>query len=103
MFNNLSHITFVYKWVLLFIPVVFIWAGLWWYFLSKKAYPSLKLSSTKAFTGYGVPAKAKVKQLLPLLRIAALTFLLVAIARPQTSADEERVTTEGIDIVLAID
>lgn len=103
MFKNLSHVTFVYKWVLWLIPVVFACGGLWWYFLSKKAYPSLKLSSTKAFTGYAVPVKAKVKQLLPLLRIASLTFLLLAIARPQTSSDEERVTTEGIDIVLAID
>jgi len=103
MFKNLSHVTFLYKWVLYLIPLVFAWAGLWWYFLSKKAYPSLKLSSTKAFAGYGVPVKAKVKQLLPLLRIASLTFLLVAIARPQTSSDEEKVTTEGIDIVLAID
>jgi Ca-activated chloride channel family protein len=103
MFNNLSHITFLYKWVLWLIPLVFIWAGLWWYFLSKKAYPALRLSSTKAFAGYGVPVKAKVKQWLPLLRIASLTFLLVAVARPQTSSDEEKVTTEGIDIVLAID
>lgn len=103
MFRNLSHLTFAYKWVLWFIPVVFALAGLWWYFLSKKAYPSLKLSSTRAFAGYPVPVKARVKQWLPLLRIASLTFLLIAIARPQTSADEEKVTTEGIDIVLAID
>ena len=103
MFKNLSHITFLYKWVLLLIPVVFAWAGVWWYFLAKKAYPSLKLSSTKAFAGYDVPLKAKIKQLLPLLRIAGLTLLLVAIARPQTSFDEEKVTTEGIDIVMAID
>ena len=103
MFSNLSHITFLYKWVLWFIPLVFVWAGLWWYFLSKKEYPSLRLSSTKAFVGYAVPVKAKIKQWMPLLRIAALTLLLVAIARPQTSFDEEKVTTEGIDIVLAID
>ena len=103
MFRNLSHLTFVYKWVLWLIPVVFFIGGLWWYFLSKKAYPSLKLSSTKAFEGYAVPVKARIKQLLPLLRMAALTFLLVAIARPQTSADESKVTTEGIDIVMAID
>ena len=103
MFNNLSHITFLYKWVLWLIPLVFVWAGAWWYFLSKKAYPSLRLSSTKAFAGYPVPVKAKIKQWLPLLRIASLTLLLVAIARPQTSFDEEKVTTEGIDIVLAID
>ena len=103
MFNNLSHITFLYKWVLWLIPLVFVWAGAWWYFLSKKAFPSLRLSSTKAFAGHPVPVKAKIKQWLPLLRIASLILLLVAIARPQTSFDEEKVTTEGIDIVLAID
>jgi Ca-activated chloride channel family protein len=103
MFKNLSHIVFAYKWVLWLIPAVFALAGAWWYFLSKKAYPSLKLSSTRAFAGYGVPVKAKIKQLMPLLRIVALTLLLVAIARPQTSFDEEKVTTEGIDIVIAID
>lgn len=103
MFRNLSHLTFVYKWVLWLIPVVFAIGGLWWYFLSKKAYPSLKISSTKAFAGHAVPLKARIKQFLPLLRIAALSLLLVAIARPQTSADESKVTTEGIDIVMAID
>jgi len=103
MFSNLTHITFANKWVLYLIPVVLVFAGLWWYFLSKKNFPSLKLSATNAFAGMQVPFKARLKQFLPALRIAALVFLLVALARPQTSYDEEKVTTEGIDIVLAID
>lgn len=103
MFNHLTHITFANKWVLFLIPLVLILAGLWWYFLAKKNYPSLWLSATTAFTGMKTPAKAKLKQLLPVLRLAALVFLLVALARPQTTYDEEKVTTEGIDIVLAID
>jgi Ca-activated chloride channel family protein len=103
MFRNLSHITFADKWVLLLIPVVFVFAAVWWYLRSKKAYPWLKLSSTKAFEGYSEPVTATIKRFMPLLRILALTFLLVALARPQTSYDEEKVTTEGIDIVLAID
>jgi Ca-activated chloride channel homolog len=103
MFDNLSHITFANRWVLYFIPAVLVLAALWWYFLSKKNFPSLKLSATNAFAGMGIPFKAILKKLLPVLRVAALTFLLVALARPQTSYDEEKVTTEGIDIVLAID
>lgn len=103
MFNNLSHITFANKWVLYLIPVVLVLAALWWYFLSKRNFPSLKLSATNAFSGMGQPFKARLKKLLPALRVAALIFLLVALARPQTSFDEEKVTTEGIDIVLAID
>ena len=103
MFSNLTHITFANKWVLFFIPAVFVLAGLWWYFLSKKAYPTLKLSATNAFAGNGTPFKATLKKFLPVLRMFALISLLVAIARPQTSFDEEKVTTDGIDIVLAVD
>lgn len=103
MFSNFTHITFANKWVLFFIPAVFVLAGLWWYFLSKKAFPTLKLSATNAFTGNGTPFKATLKKFLPVLRVLALTSLLVAIARPQTSFDEEKVTTDGIDIVLALD
>ena len=103
MFNNLSHITFADKWVLYLIPVVLVIAALWWYFRSKKTYPSLKLSSTAAFAGIQEPLKATIKKWLPALRVISLVFILVALARPQTSSDEEKVTTEGIDIVLAID
>ncbi len=96
-------VTFASKWVLYLIPAVWAIAGLWWYFLSKRNYPTLRLSTTAAFTGNGTPFKATLKKLLPVFRVLALSALLVAIARPQTSYDEEKVTTEGIDIVLAID
>ena len=37
------------------------------------------------------------------LRIAALSLIVVAIARPRSSEDMEKIDTEGIDIVLAMD
>src|SRR5947209_13228436 len=98
MFDNLSHITFANRWVLYLIPAVLVLAGLWWYFLSKRNFPALKLSATNAFAGMDIPFKAILKKLLPVLRVAALTFLLVSLAHPQTSYDEEKITTEGIDI-----
>lgn len=103
MFNNLSHIQFANQWVLWLIPAVIVLAVQWWYFLWKKNNPSLELSSTVSFAGHGMPLKAVLKQLLPVLRVMAVTLLLIALARPQTSYDEQKVTTEGIDIVLAID
>src|SRR5580700_1871756 len=103
MFRNLSHVVFANKPFLWLILLVFVLAAFWWYFRSKKFYPFLKLSSTSAFAGMHEPLRARIKKWLPVLRIAALILLLVAIARPQTSIDEEKVTTEGIDIVLAID
>lgn len=103
MFSNLTHITFANKWVLYLIPVVLVLAALWWYFLWKKNFPSLKLSATNAFAGTSTPFKATLKKLLPVLRVLTLVSLLVALARPQTSYDEEKITTEGIDIVIAVD
>lgn len=103
MFNNLSHIQFANQWVLWLIPVLIVLAVLWWYFLWKKNNPSLELSSTVSFAGHGMPLKAVLKQLLPVLRVMAVALLLIALARPQTTYDEQKVTTEGIDIVLAID
>ena len=38
-----------------------------------------------------------------LLKIFALAMIIVAIARPRSSQDMERVDTEGIDIILAMD
>lgn len=103
MFKNLTHITFADKWVLYLIPFVLVFAALWWLFRNKQMYPSIKLSSTIAFSAKESPVKATIKKLLPVLRVLAIILLLVAIARPQTSIDEEKVTTEGIDIVLAVD
>lgn len=37
------------------------------------------------------------------LRCCAVTLLIIAIARPQNTARESSVTTEGIDLVLALD
>ncbi|HWB64152.1 MAG TPA: VWA domain-containing protein [Chitinophagales bacterium] len=103
MFSNLTHIAFADKWVLWLIPVAVVIAALWWLFREKKTYPTLKLSSTEAFAGMGTPLKATLKKITPGLRVFALIMLLVAIARPQTTSDEEKVTTDGIDIVLAMD
>ena len=103
MLSNLNHIQFADQWVLWLIPVVIVLAGLWWYFRSRKNYASLQLSSTSSFAGFTHPIKAVLKRILPALRLIAIILLLVAMARPQTSYDEQKMTTEGIDIVLAVD
>ena len=103
MLNWLSKISYADKWVLWLIPVVLVLAGLWWYFRSKKNSASIKISSTKAFYAFQNPLKATLKKFLPALRVISLVLLLVALARPQTSYEEEKVTTEGIDIVMAVD
>ncbi len=103
MFNNLTHIEFVNLWVLYLIPAVVL-AGIgWWYFMATRNNPSVRISSSDSLKGFTSNWKGRLKENLPLLRVPAMVFLLIALARPQTSYDEEKVTTEGIDIVLAID
>jgi Ca-activated chloride channel family protein len=100
---NLSHITFAHLWVLWFIPVVIVLAAVWWYFMQRKQYATLTFSDTSAFKGFQSPIKGILKKYAPLLRILALISLIVALARPQSSYDESKSTTEGIDIVIALD
>jgi Ca-activated chloride channel family protein len=100
---NLSNIAFANKWVLWLIPVVVILSVAWWYFRQRRQYPTLTFSDTSSFKGFQNPTKGVLKKYSPLLRLLSLVFLLLAIARPQGSFDESKVTSEGIDIVLAMD
>lgn len=103
MFRNLTHVVFADKWLLWLLPVVVIMGALWWYYRSRRNYPYLTISSTVAFAGLTHPLRATIKRMLPLFRVLTLILLFVALARPQSSYDEEKITTEGIDIMLAID
>lgn len=103
MFSGWSHIVFADRWVLYFLPLLLLLALGWWYFLSAKNFPTIKFSDTGAFQKFGTPLKAHLKKASWVLRLLALVSLAVALARPQTSFEEEKVTTEGIDIVIAID
>jgi Ca-activated chloride channel homolog len=100
---NLSHITFAHHWVLWLIPVAIVLCIAWWYLMRQRMYPSLVYSDTSHFAGYKKSLKGVIKKYIPLWRILPVVCLLLALARPQSSYDEEKRTTEGIDIVLAVD
>ena len=86
-------------WLFLLLPlVIFIW-----YRNRKKQKATLKLSSTAAFASHSTI----LVRLLPLsiiLRVLALSGIIVALARPQViSVDHQIHSTHGIDIVMAMD
>lgn len=103
MFEHLNEIEFANKWVLWLIPAVVVLSLLWWVLRSRKQHAAVRVSSVSAFKGFENPFLSKLKLLIPLFRLLAICSLLVAIARPQIMYDEEKVTNEGIDIVLAMD
>ena len=98
----LDGITFLNKeffWLLLALPL----AIAWYVLKNNKQNAELKISSLKGFkvTNSVLP---KLKHVLFALRLLALGFLIVALARPRTSETNTKTkTTRGIDIVMAID
>ncbi len=98
----MEKITFLnpeFFWLLLLIPV----AGAWLYLKRNQQTATLKISSTAGFTG-SKSFFVKVYPFLGVLRLLALTTLIVAMARPRTvDVSNKTKTTKGIDIVMAID
>ena len=84
---------------LLIIPI----AILIWYTLKHKYYYSKILFSETKSISKKTTLKQRLRHLPYLLKASALTLLIIALARPQSSINWEESTTEGIDIVLAID
>ena len=65
--------------------------------------PHMRVSSLQPWLAGGRSTLAWLRHLPFILRIAALFLIIVAIARPRSSTETEKVDTEGIDIVFAMD
>lgn len=88
-----------FLWLLILIPLLAFWS----FYSRKKDSAKLKMSSTKGFKTQG-SILPKLKPLLYLLRLLALTCLIIALARPRNVAVSKKTkTNRGIDIVMAID
>ena len=66
-------------------------------------HPHFRVSTSVPWTAGGRSFVAMLRHVPFILRIFALSMIIVAIARPRSSEEMERVDTEGIDIVLAMD
>ena len=70
---------------------------------SRKPGPTIHFPSAAGFKAL-TPAISRWTRHTPMvLRLLALSLLIVALARPQQALDEQKVTSEGIDIVIALD
>ena len=98
----MEKITFLnpeFFWLLLLIPL-----AIGWLFYNRKLLSAtLKMSSVQGFK----TTKSVLVQLKPylfVLRLLALTSIIIALARPRTvNVSSETKTTKGVDIVMAID
>lgn len=98
----MGKITFLnpeFFWLFLLIPV----AIAWFYWKRNQQSASFKISSIKGFKDSN-SILARLKPLLNIFRLLALSSLIIAMARPRTvDISNQTKTTRGIDIVMAID
>jgi len=102
MIPDFSMITFANKWVLWFlllIPVLLVFHIIY----NRKKQNQLTLSSFDNFLGY-LPSIRQRFNFLPIFfKLVAVAAIVVALARPQSSSGGQNVSTEGIDIIMALD
>lgn len=65
--------------------------------------PHLRVSDVKFWKAGGRSVLGVIRHLPFLLRTIALVMIIIAIARPRSSTKMDKIDTEGIDIVLAMD
>ncbi|WP_026979045.1 vWA domain-containing protein [Flavobacterium tegetincola] len=98
----MTNVTFLnpgFFWLFLVIPI----AIAWYFWTRNNQSATLKMSSLKGFSN-SKSMLGKLKPMLFVMRILALSALIVAMARPRTvDISSQTKTTKGIDIVLAID
>jgi Ca-activated chloride channel family protein len=83
---------------LLLIPMI-----AWYIWRQKKAGASIQFSSDMGFARIPKSWKYYFRHSVFVLQMLSLSALIVAMARPQSSNSWQNVTTEGIDIVIALD
>ncbi len=92
-----AHPKFFY--LLLLIPAMVAW----YIFRQKDSKASLQISTLQSFAKSPVSIKIYLRHILFALRVVVITLIIIVLARPQSTNTWKNVTTEGIDIILAID
>ncbi|MBR1575173.1 MAG: VWA domain-containing protein [Bacteroidales bacterium] len=86
---------------LLVLPALLLLHYLWLELSDRR--PHLRVPTLTPWTLGGAGPRVWLRHLPFILRLAAMALIIVCIARPRSSTQMERVDTEGIDIVLAMD
>ena len=84
--------------LLLLIPVI----G-WYIWKLRKSQASLQISASQGFDKAPVGYKVYLRHLPFVFRVLCLIFLIIALARPQSTDNWQNSTTEGIDIFMSVD
>lgn len=84
-------------WLLLLLPVLAFWWG------NRGKMPALKFPTLAVGQIVGRKTKSRIGGFFLLARLLAVTFLILALARPQQGKSTTEIEASGIDIMLVID
>lgn len=82
----------------LIIPII-----VWYVFKQKKSVPTIQISTLQGFGEKKISFRNILKHVLFAFRILSFSFLVLALARPQSTNSWQNVSTEGIDIIISLD
>jgi len=85
-------------WLLLLVPAL-----IWWEWKHQKHRSGIKYSSIKILREIKPTPALKWRHILGVMRITFFTLLVLALARPQKGETLQEVSTEGLDLMLALD
>ena len=86
--NNFEFLNPEFLWLLILVPIL----AIWYFFMRKKDTATLTISSIKGFNATG-SILPKLKPILHLLRILALSAIVIALARPRNVAVSKKTKT----------
>ncbi|NBV82759.1 VWA domain-containing protein [bacterium] len=89
-------------WMLLLVPIVA--AIVWWaYNRNKSVQEGIYFPNASAIRDLAHPWVQRWTTARPWIRLAVITFVLLALVRPQIETTQSEVTEPGVDIVIAMD
>ncbi|MCD6347854.1 MAG: VWA domain-containing protein [Bacteroidales bacterium] len=88
-----------FLWLLLVLPLMIVW----YIFRFNRHHASFQISTLEGITKQRKSWRVYLRHILFVLRTSAIALLIIALARPQSTSSWENISTEGIDIILALD
>ncbi len=76
-----------------------------WYYLTRRRFrtAAVKYSDIRIVSRAARTGRQRFRFILPVLRILAVLLFVVAFARPRSGTEVREVTSEGVDIMMALD
>lgn len=97
-----QNMSFAHPWMFgLFLVIPFM---IWWQYSRKKHdNPAMRVTTVSGIKEVKPTWRVRLRPALFWLRVLSLSFIIIALARPQSSSVSESIDSEGIDIVMSVD